>query len=285
MIAMIKKILIGIFLISVLFTGYIAFDSNSIEAEKMALVQEAKIKADEAVQRRANEFTAFIHAKKVGAKPFSLDVIGLNGIWNAGKCQFPGKDDDCYKKYIAEKFSEHIFTPEDFGRAMNRSIAGGVQDIETIENQLAVSLQKVILGRSLTPTELPLAESEFKRTIEVARSASNDAVLKETGGLVVTEVVTQILSQVLLRMGVAAGIWTLGGANSGWTLGGSLVLAVVASAIWDFFAHPAEDIEKGMLIELDKVSSSGSAAIKDELTKKVSARSQLWEKTVKETHQ
>ena len=284
---MVKKILIGVFLIVILFAGFIALDSNSnsIEAEKMALVRAAKLKADAAVQRRANEFTAFIDSKKVGAKPFSHDVIGWNGIWTVGKCKLPGTDDDCYRKYIAEKFSEHIFTPDDFRDAMNRTISGGVQDIDGIENQLAVSLRTIILGRPLTPSELPEAKAEFKRTIEVARSASNDAVLKETEGLLVTEVVTQVFSQVLLRMGVTAGIWTLGGANSAWTLGGSLVIAVVASAIWDFIAHPAEDIETAMIIELDKVSSSGSAAIKDELAKKVAARSQLWEKTVKETHQ
>jgi hypothetical protein len=141
------------------------------------------------------------------------------------------------------------------------------------------------LGRSLAPNELPIAEAEFKSTIEAARSASNDAVLKETGGLVVTEVVTQVTTQVLIRIGVSAGILTVAGANSWWTLGGSLVIGLAANALWNFFTHPAEDIEKAMSGELDKMSASGSSAIRDELAKKVVVRSQLWETTVKEALQ
>jgi hypothetical protein len=288
---MIKKIFTGVFLVSIVFAGLIALNNSDnidaekmalIQQEKMALVQDARSRADAAVKKRAEEFKAFIDGRKGGAKPFSADVIGWKGSWQALKCQLPGMEDDCHKQYIAQKFSAHIFTPEDFRNAMNRSIAGGVKDIEGIENQLAVSLRKVILGRSLTPPELPLAEAEFKSSIEAARSASNDAVLKEAGGLVVTEVVTQITTQVLVRIGVTAGILTVAGANSWWTLGGSLVIGVAVAAIWDFFTHPADDIERAMIIELDKISSSGSAAIRVELTRKVAARSQLWETTVKE---
>lgn len=282
---MVKKILFGVVLIAILFASYIAYNSNSVEAEKVALIQDARNKADEAVERRAEEFKAFIDGKKVGAKPFSEDVIGLKGALMAIKCYLPGIDDGCYKKYIAGKFSEHIFTPDDFGDAMKRSITGGVQDIEGIENQLAVSLRKVILGRSLTPSESTIAEAEFKGTIEAARSASNDAVLKEAGGLVVTEVVTRITTQVLIRIGVSVGVLTLAGVNSWWTLGGSLIIGVAVNAIWNFFADPADNIEKAMIIELDRISSDGSAAIKDELRKKVAARSQLWETTVREAHQ
>jgi hypothetical protein len=283
-----KKIFVTLSIILMLAGAHFGFDAYKKYQAKTAietLLNEAKLKADQAVIKRAQEFRAFIDAKKVGAKPFSQDVIGLKGTWMLIKCTFPGTGDECRKEYIAEKFSEHIFTPDDFRDAMNRAIQGGVQDIDGIENQLAVSLRQVILGRSLTPNEMPSAEAEFKSTIEAARSASNDAVLKETGGLVVTEVVTQITMQVLIRMGAPLLILTTAAANSWWTLGGSLVIGLAVNAIWNIFNDPAEDVEAAMLVELDKMSSSGSAAIQDELTKKVAARSQFWETTVKEALQ
>lgn len=280
--AIIKKILIVFSLIAFLYSGYMVYQRKTVEAASMALVQDAKKKADQAVESRALEFKAFIDSNMTGAKLFSEDVIGLSGTLQAARCALPWTENDCYKKYIADKFSEHIFTPDGFMNAMKRSITGGVQDIEGIENQLAVSLRQVILGRSLAPSELPLVEAEFKNTIEAARIASNDAVLKETGGLVAQEVVTQIAAEVLIGIGVSGGILTTAGANSWWTFGGSLVIGLLANALWNYYTQPAQGIEKAVVVELNKMSASGSATIRDELTKKVAGRSQLWETTVKE---
>lgn len=279
---MVKKILLALAGITLLCLGYMTYKAYSVEAESMALLQDAKTRADEAVKKRASEFKAYIDSKGPGAKPFSQDVIGLKGTWVAAKCTLPGTSADCYKEYITEKFNEHIFTPDDFRDALNRAIQGGVQDIDGIENQLAVSLRQVIEGGSLTPEESPVAEAEFKNAIEAARSASNDAVLKETGGLAVSEVVSQIFPQVLIRIGVSSAILTAAAASSWWSFGGSLVVGLAVNAVWTYFTQPAAGVEKVVLTGLDKISADGSSAIRDELTKKVAARSQLWEATIKQ---
>lgn len=279
---MVKKILLVLAGIIFLYLGYMSYQAYSVEAESMALLHDAKNRAVEAVEKRASEFKAYIDSKKTGAKPFSQDVIGLKGTWVAVKCALPGVDGNCYKNYITDKFSEHIFTPDDFRDALNRAIQGGVQDIDGIENQLAVSLKQVIEGKSLKSEELPEAEAEFKRAIEAARSASNDAVLKEVGGLAVSEAVSQIFPQVLIRIGVSSVILAAAGANAWWTLGGSLVIGLAVNAVWTYFTQPAAGVEKIVLTGLGKISADGSSAIRDELTKKVTARGQLWEATIKQ---
>jgi hypothetical protein len=294
-----KKIAIVFSVFAILIGGYFGRDAykeyqatTAIEERNVAklkrrervesLLKDAKAKADQAVIKRALEFNAFIDSKKPGAKPFSKDVVSLTGVWNAGKCKLPGMAPNCYEQYISDKFNQHIFTPEDFRDATSRAIKGGVQDIESIENHLAVALQEVIVGRSLTPTEQPLEVAKFKSAIESARRSASDGVVKEAGGLVAAEVFTQITTQVAIRLGVSAGIWTMAASSSWWTLGGSVFIGLIANAIWNYYSQPAQKVEATMIVELDKMGSGGSAVIRDELTKKVAARSQFWQTTVNE---
>jgi hypothetical protein len=294
-----KNFLVALSIFALLVGGYFGFNAyeeylveSKAKDEQAAkikrqeqverLIKEAKLKADQAVTRRALEFKTFIDSKKSGAKPFSEDVVSLSGVWNAAKCKMPGAEPNCYQNYISTKFNEHIFTPNDFKDATIRSIRGGVHDIEGIENQLAVSLREVIVGRTLTAAEQPLEVASFKTAIESARRAASDGVAKEVGGLVAAEAITQIGTQVLIRLGVPLLILTTASGTSWWTLGGSVLIGLIVNSIWNYFTHPAQTVEKAIVVELDKMADSGSAVIQEELTKKVSVRSQLWQKTVSE---
>ena len=299
---MLTRLFVALTILAVLVGGYFGFDAYkqnqakaAIVAQNLAiaksrervdlLIREAKAKAHQAVVKRAQEFKTFIDSKKPGAKPFSEDVVSISGGWNAFECQLPGTAKNCYDEYIAAKFNEHIFTPDDFRAATSQAIKGGLQDIDGIENQLAVDLREVIDGRSLTLAERPLEVAKFKGAIESARQSASNGVVKEAGGLVAAEVFTQIATQVAVRLGVSAGIWTMAAGSSWWTLGGSIFLGILANLIWNYYTQPAQTVEASMVVELDKMAASGSAVIRDELTKKVAARSQLWHTTASEKFQ
>lgn len=128
--------------------------------------------------------------------------------------------------------------------------------------------------------------AKFKGAIESARQSASNGVVKEAGGLVAAEVFTQIARlPVAVRLGVSAGIWTMAAGSSWWTLGGSIFLGILANLIWNYYTQPAQTVEASMVVELDKMAASGSAVIRDELTKKVAARSQLWHTTASEKFQ
>lgn len=254
----------------------------TIEAAFEILLQNAKRNAAEAVSKRSVEFSDFINSRKIGAKAFSEDVVSFQGKWAAVKQMLPGTAGDGHKTYLVEKFNERIFTPVDLKNATNRSITGGIQDIEGIENELAIALRQEILGRSLSPSELPIVTAEFKNAIDAMLLASKKDVTMAAGSLVTSEVVSQISTQVLIRLGATAGILGVATANSWWTFGAAMVIGIAVDAVWDYVTQPAKAIEKEMVLELDKMSLNGSAVIRSELTKVVAARSLLWQKTVKE---
>lgn len=283
-------------------------------------VDHADAKATEAIEKRASEFAAFIESRKAGAKPFSEDIVSWYGKWrvvkpvldaafeyyetyreltdpsvflwkkiwgektNVRKIQDgePLFDKDSHKIFISEKFDEHIFSSTELAQAMQRCIEGAIKDIEAIENELAVALRQEILGRSLKPDEVPIATEQFKTAIDRIVSASQWDAAKKVGSLVVSEVAAQVGTQVLIRLGVSAGILGTGAANSWWSFGAALVIGIVVDVIWGWIDDPAGDIEREMIVALHKLSSDASTALKEEMTKVISQRGELWDKTVTE---
>ncbi len=258
---------------------------SEIEAACQRHVGEAERKAADAVSRRATEFASFIDSKKAGAKPFSEDIISWYGKWRAVKPQIPFTDAEGHKKYVAEKFDEHLFSNEDLASAIKRSVEGCIKDIEGIENELAVALRQEILGRSVAPNEMPIANDEFQKAIEQIVSASQWDAAKTAGNVAVSEVATsvalQVARQVFIRLGVSASIFATGAANAWCTLGASLVIGLIVDKIWEWIDDPAGDIEREVIGSLDELSKNGSEEIKKELSQIVKQRSNLWTKTVK----
>jgi hypothetical protein len=209
-------------------------------------------------------------------------MVSLYGKWRAVSPYLPRIDKDGHKKYVIDKFDQHFFSVQDLTATMQRSIEGAVKDVEQIENELAVALRHEIIGHSLAPDEIPVAAEELKKAVERLISASQWDAAKSAGGLVVSEIVASVATQVLIRMGVSAGILTAGVANSWWSFGGSLVIGFLVDVMWEWIDDPAGDIEREMISALDDIAAKGANAIRDEMATVLEARQKLWADSVQQ---
>lgn len=245
-------------------------------------ILEAKQKAAEAIARRADTFADFIQSRKSGAKSFSEEIVSLYGKWRAVKPFVPFTDKEGHKQYVEEEFANHIFTVQDLASVVKIAIEGGLKDIASIENELAASLQKEILGNSRGSGDIPIVEADFKEALNRLVAASKKDAAFSAGSLVVSEVSTQVATQVLVRLGVSAGILASGAANSWWSFGASLLIGIVVDLVWEWIDDPAGDVERELRASLDKLSTDGREAILQEMTEILTQRSELWSKTVQE---
>ena len=101
-----------------------------------------------------------------------------------------------------------------------------------------MALREEMLGRSIAPNEISIAKENFQKAINSMTSASQWDATKAAGSLAASEVASTIGMQVLLRMGVSAGILGAGAANSWWSFGGSLVLGVLVDMVWTWIDDP-----------------------------------------------
>ena len=247
-----------------------------------AHVLAAEVEARAAVDRHAAEFTSFIGEHKAGAATFSRAMVSWGSKWRVVKQYLPFTDADGHRKYVEEQFATHVFSETEIADATRLAVTASLKDLQAIENRLAVQLRAEIDGRPVGAAEISTAEQQFAAAIEQVVSASQWDAAKTVGNLAVAEVAATVGTQVLVRLGVSAGILGAGAANSWWTLGGGLLLGLAVDAMWQWIDDPAGDIERETVLALEQLAADGSAALRGELGAVVTERRKLWDKAVEE---
>ena len=243
-------------------------------------VQDANRRATEVVSRRAAQLSTFIQSRKPGAKPFSEEIVSLRGKWRAAMPFLPFTDKDGHRKFVAEKFEQHLFATADLASAVRQSTEDSIKDLEEIENTLAIALHREVIGGSLAPVDSSMTNDAFRKGVSRIVKASRWDSVKLAGDLVAAELAGQLASRVLVRIGVSRGILAAGAASSWWSLGAGLAVGLVVDMAWEWMDDPRSEIEKETLAVLDLLSSQTSTAIHDEMMNVVSERTRLWTKIV-----
>jgi hypothetical protein len=247
-----------------------------------AHVRAAEVEARAAVDRHSAEFASFIESRKSGAAAFSGQMVSWRGKWRVVKQYLPFTDPEGHRKYVEEQFAKHVFSEAELAGVSRLAVIESLKDLEGIENRLAVRLRSEIDGQPVSDVQASTAEQEFAAAIRQIQSASRWDAAKTVGNLAVAEAASTVGTQVLVRLGVSAGILGTGAATSWWTIGGSLVLGVLVDAVWQWIDDPAGDIKRATVAALEKLAVDGSAALRGELGDGVTARADLWDRAVEE---
>lgn len=247
-----------------------------------AHVRAAEVEARAAVDRHAADFASFIESRKSGAAAFSREMVSWGSKWRIVKQYLPFTDPDGHRRYVEEQFAEHVFSEAELAGATRLAVTESLKDLEGIENRLAVRLRSEIVGQQVSAVQVSTAEQQFAAAIRQIQSASQWDAAKTVGNLAVAEAASAIGTQLLVRLGVSAGILGAGAASSAWTIGGSLVLGLLVDAVWQWIDDPAGDIERETVAALEQLALDGEAALRAELGELVTARRVLWDRAVEE---
>ena len=153
-----------------------------------------------------------------------------------------------------------------------------MKDVESIEDELAVILEREIFGQALSPDGAPIAAKEFKELVERMVAASQRDVAKYPAELVITEVAERVVKKVLVRLGVSGAILTAGTVNSWWSLGATVLIGIVVDQVWEWIDAPVEGMEREVSAALDSLSQDASMIIEEEMHKTLSQRREFWDR-------
>lgn len=229
-----------------------------------------------AVQTRAAEFQSFLEENKTGAAPFSKEVLSWYGKWRTIKPYLPFTESDSHRIFIEEMFATHLFSTEEVNQRLIRTVEDVLRDIQEIENRLAVQLHGEIHDAPLTPRELTMVRQEFAAGVERIIIASQWETGKAGARFVLAEVVAIVGGQIIVRLAVTGGLLAAGASNAGWSLGASIIVALIADAVWDWLTDPAGNIERELLTSIDELSVSANEAIRIEFDEIIAQRAGLW---------
>ncbi len=255
---------------------------QAVEQRARQLVSDVVLQAQQSVEKNAESFRQFILSKKSGSKSFAEDASSLYGKWRAAKPLIPGTDPDGHKKYIQEIFEKDVMSSAALGSQLRLPIQGATIDIEGIQNDLAVKLRSELDGYNIEGHDIAVAQEDFKASIQRLVAASQWDTTKAAANLAVSEVVSTVASQVLVRLGVQAGILAVGVADSWWTFGASVVIGFAVDAIWSWIDNPVGKIQNQVDQSLDKVANDGKAALLAEMSKLVEEKKTFWEEAATE---
>lgn len=251
---------------------------DEIAAACKGHIDAAFAEAQQVATTRASEFSEFVRSKSKGARPFAENVTSWYGKWRVVKPYLPFADGDGHKKYVEELFATHIFTKDELAARLQRTIKDAVLDMEGIQNRLAVKLRQEITGSNSATLDGTAVAAEFRKSIEQIVAASQWDAEKAAGALVVSEVVSAIGTQVLIRLGVSAGILGAGAANSWWSFGGSVVIGLIVDALWEWIDDPTGDVEREVGKAIDSLAQKCDSALSQELLSVNRQKQDLWVK-------
>jgi len=180
----------------------------------------------------------FFSAAKSKTRSFAGDALGLYSkiAWVRGK----------HDKYLAARFREDVFAPEDIEATVTKAVACYLDDVEGIENEMLVNIRLDVAGLPSGGAIGRMSIDEFRDSFQRMSKEISSRTAWNVGSDVGKEIAAQIAGQVLVRaaarLGVSGGILTAGAASSWWTAGigvaVALLIDLMVSTVWDWVEDP-----------------------------------------------
>lgn len=258
---------------------------EEIEARCKTVISKAEVAAKDAVALRAKQFHDFIAHRqyrlvrdgKIGVEAFAAGLLSMSSKGSLIWSKMPFTDRDGYSKHVAYLFSICLFTTDELGTEFKRAVDDALRDVAAVENQLAVELQEIIVGTSASPGLHTTAPEQFKAAMEKVVAGSTRELGLDVASLAVSELASYVGTQIIVRLGVSAGILTAATANSWWTFGGSIAIGIVADLAWGWIDNPKARIQEDVLRATSKLATDSMNAINGEFANVLQRRAALWQ--------
>jgi hypothetical protein len=195
----------------------------------------------------------FFATAKSNTRDFAGDALGLYSkiAWVRGK----------HDEYLAARFREHVFAPEDIEATVTKAVAAYLDSVEGIENQMLVNIRLDVANMPAASVIGSMSIDEFRDAFERMSSEISSRTAWNVGSDVGKELAAQIAGQVLVRvaarLGVSGGLLAAGAA-SGWVTAGvgvavAIVIDLMVSTIWDWAEDPKGKLADEMNHKLDEI--------------------------------
>ena len=232
---------------------------NPIIAKADKLIVQASKRIEVAGDKRLRQIEDYLDQKgKGGALAFANRLLGLKSKWTLVRAQVSANAESEYSQWMVDEFARLVFDSKELETVIESAVKGFTDDVEAIENQLAVDLgdivedavdtgamEKSVLNSSLRSSRAIL--DQFKATRErvrqkISQDLQND-VTRELMLFVVEEVATVLVQKVAIaisaRLGVSATILGVGASSSAFSFGAGIVIGFVLDVVVNKAIHAA----------------------------------------------
>ncbi|MER3441572.1 MAG: hypothetical protein C4296_09400 [Gemmataceae bacterium] len=194
-------------------------------------------RADDEVRSQIAKQTDAIHkffeAKRQRVPEF-VDAIYGWGSWVSIRWLFSSKES--FHNWVFSNFGKTLFTEEELKQFVEGRVSAFLNEVESIESRMLVELRldleqiaELDFGTLSEQKFRDLYERHLHKVTQSTGGAAVEEIGRQIGTFVASEVATQIVRAMLVRMGLISG-----GTVS--TLGIGLVAGIIVDLVWDYFA-------------------------------------------------
>lgn len=229
--------------------------------------QAAKCKAQKIMAKRSNEMRTFVHSKKARSRAFSEEAIGFKSQVKLLKSRMPFTDKKEYEVYLHELFERYFFSEEELLEVVNLQVSQALQDLEGIENELAINLAKYVDGSNGETSFQQITNSNYQtgqsNVVFVGAKGAQHAAAGTAGTVIAGEIAALIVRRVF-----ATGVR------------GVPVIGFVAGVLVDVgitaVTDPAAKVKESVDAALDELEAELMAELDEALAQLVEQRSASW---------
>lgn len=221
----------------------------------------AEQQTERAIDEQIKSLDGFFSDSKRNTPAFAKDALDMESKWNLLVDYVPFTRGGRHETYIRGRFEKHVFTPEKVEKAVRQVVESYMREVKSIESAMLVQIKKDV---SDFPNEYPLAtfdkarlEQIYGDAIDHAIEATKQDAVADVSLQAVSVIVGEVLTQVAVELGVSAGVIGTGAALSWETLGIGLVVGVIVdvliSWVWDWYANPKGELAAKVNTKLDDI--------------------------------
>jgi hypothetical protein len=217
----------------------------------------------------------FFSAAKKNTPKFAEEVLGYASKWRLVVDYVPFTKGDRHAIFIKSKFEQFIFSPDQLKIAVENTIKGYLDEIQSIESRMLVDLRADIANY---PDEFPIGQydeglfqEKFDQALALAANASGSDLSDGIATGIVSAIAGEVMTLVAVRLGVSGGIIASGGASSWATLGIGLIVGLIVDQIvgwvWNWWADPKGNLAQDLNSKLDELYRHIADSIREQLAK------------------
>jgi hypothetical protein len=227
----------------------------------MPVLDEADRQSQAAVAEHLRAVDDFFAQAKRGTPGFAKQVLGWGSKWRLVADKMPFTRTDRHAQFLRKAFHDRLFTPDALTKVIEQTVKGYGGSVSGIENRMLVRLRSDV--SDLPPSMLPAFGDDaqlrqaFDRALAQATERVGADLRADVGRETMSLVAGEVMTMVAVRLGVSAGILSVGAGSSWATFGiGAVVGLVVDQAVtwvWNWWRDPAGDLTTKMNAKLDEI--------------------------------
>jgi hypothetical protein len=222
----------------------------------------AEKETERAIDEYIDPINVFFSDSKKNTRGFAEEALSWGSKWRLMVNHVPFTSGGRHERFIRLKFEEYIFSTAQLQQAVEQAVSGYLARVRSIESKMLVDLRADVTDFPSTYVLAKLddntLQAEFDQAISQAIQATGSNLQGEVGTQLVSIIVSEVFTQVALRLGVSAGVIGTGAAAGWMTLGIGAVVGLIVdqivSWVWNWYADPKGSLSKELDNKIDQIN-------------------------------